>query len=483
MSFLGIDLGTSGLRALLVDRSGRAIATAERNYETQHPHAGWSEQDPRKWTQALEAVVEELAATQSTFADLSGVAVSGHMHGAVLIDDQGTLIRPCILWNDTRSHAEAARLDAAPHVRALSGNIVFPGFTAPKLEWLRTHEPDNFARVAKVLLPAGYLNWYLTGEFVADMSDSAGTSWLDVGARDWSDPLLNAGHMRRDQMPRLVEGCAVTGQLRPALARAWGLKKPVVVAGGAGDNAAAACGIGALSKGKGLVSLGTSGVLLVARDGYTSAPETALHTFCHAVSDRWYQMGVMLSAANSLNWLTKISEKTSAQLTQALGDDLKPPGRELFLPYLSGERTPHNDADIRGAFTGLGTETDLADMTLAVLAGVAFGFRDSAEAMKATGLQVDKLFAIGGGTASRYWVKLLATILEVPLSLPEGAEFGAALGAARLAMVATTGDAPKDMMGPPIVREVIEPNTKLSADYEIAYLRFKSAYPAIQTVQ
>jgi xylulokinase len=256
----------------------------------------------------------------------------------VLIDDQGTPIRPCILWNDTRSHAEAARLDAIPQVRALSGNIVFPGFTAPKLEWVRTHEPDDFARVAKVLLPAGYLNWYLTGDFVANMSDSAGTSWLDVGARDWSDPLLNAGHMRRDQMPRLVEGCAIAGQLRPALARALGLKKPVVVAGGAGDNAAAACGIGALSEGKGLVSLGTSGVLLVARDGYVPAPEAALHTFCHAVPDRWYQMGVMLSATNSLNWLAKISGQTPTQLTQALGDDLEPPGRELFLP-LSFRRT------------------------------------------------------------------------------------------------------------------------------------------------
>ena len=319
MAYLGIDLGTSGLRALLVDADGVPLASAERHYDIAHPHPGWSEQDPADWIDALDGAVEELRANCPEFTGLRGIGVAGHMHGATLLDASDAVLRPCILWNDTRSHAEAARLDSTDGVRALSGNIVFPGFTAPKLEWVRAHEPEVFERVAKVLLPAAYLNLYLTGDHVADMSDSAGTSWLDVGARDWSDRLLDAGHMRRDQMPRLVEGAAEAGRLREALCSKWGLKGPVSVAGGAGDNAAAACGIGALAEGDGFVSLGTSGVLLAARDGYRPAPETALHTFCHAVPGQWYQMGVMLSATDSLNWLARIAGCKPADLTTGLG--------------------------------------------------------------------------------------------------------------------------------------------------------------------
>ncbi|MCP1169133.1 FGGY family carbohydrate kinase, partial [Limimaricola sp. ASW11-118] len=222
MSYLGIDLGTSGLRALLVDEAGQPIGSAERAYAAAHPHPGWSEQDPADWIAALDGAVEELRQAHPAFAQLAGIGVAGHMHGATLLDASDRVIRPCILWNDSRAHEEAARLDAIEGVRALSGNIVFPGFTAPKLEWLRAHEPENHARMAKVLLPAAYLNLYLTGEHVADMSDSAGTSWLDVGARDWSEKLLDAGGMRRDQMPRLVEGSAQAGTLRAELAARWG---------------------------------------------------------------------------------------------------------------------------------------------------------------------------------------------------------------------------------------------------------------------
>lgn len=483
MAYLGIDLGTSGLRALLVDADGVPLGSAERSYEMRAPHPGWSEQDPRDWTRALASSVEELRAAHPVFSTLRGIAVAGQMHGAVLLDHTDAVIRPCILWNDSRSHREAAALDAMAEARELSGNMVFPGFTAPKLEWLRRHEPDNHARVAKVLLPAGYLNWFLTGDYVADMSDSAGTSWLDVGARDWSESLLANGHMRREQMPRLVEGCAPAGQLRPDLARAWGLTGPVVVAGGAGDNAAAACGIGALGEGQGFVSLGTSGVLLLARDGYHPAPETALHTFCHALPNRWYQMGVMLSATNSLNWLARISGQRPDELTNALGDRLQPPGPERFLPYLSGERTPHNDANIRAAFTGLGTQSTLADLTRAVMVGVAFGLRDCAEAMKAAGAGIGALHAIGGGAASRYWVQLIGTVLGVPLMLPDSGEFGAALGAARLAMVAATGAAPEAVMRPPRQKKEIQPDLRHAAEYEDAYARFKASYLAIRSVQ
>ena len=483
MAYLGIDLGTSGLRALLVGDDGAPIGATERHYDVAHPHSGWSEQDPASWIAALEGAMADMASAHPEFTSVKGIGVAGHMHGATLLDEAGEVLRPCILWNDTRSHREAAILDATDRVRALSGNIVFPGFTAPKLEWVRGNEPEVFARVAKVLLPAAYLNFYLTGDYVADMSDSAGTSWLDVGVRDWSDLLLEAGHMRRDQMPRLVEGSEAAGELRGDLAAKWGLSGPVTVAGGAGDNAAAACGIGALGEGQGFVSLGTSGVLLSARDGYRPAPETALHTFCHAVPERWYQMGVMLSATDSLNWLARIAGTTPKDLTAPLGNALSAPGRVRFLPYLSGERTPHNDADIRGSFTGLAAETTRDDMTRAVLEGVAFGLRDSFEALKATDARMDALIAIGGGTGSRYWVQLIATVLGVPLHLPGGGEFGAALGAARLGLVAATGAAPESVMTMPQISETVDPVSGLQAAMDDAYIAFRAAYPGIKSVQ
>ncbi|MDO8883936.1 MAG: xylulokinase [Pseudotabrizicola sp.] len=483
MSFLGIDLGTSGLRALLVGEDGRPIGAAERSYEARRRFPGWSEQDPADWIAALEAAVAELRTNYPDFAQLRGIGVSGQMHGATLLDKDSKVLRPCILWNDMRSHVQAARLDVMVDVRALSGNIVFPGFTAPKLEWLRENEPEVHARVAKVLLPAAYLNFYLTGEFVADMSDSAGTSWLDVGGRHWSDQLLSAGHMRRDQMPDLVEGTQEAGRLRSEVLRAWGLSGPVSVAGGAGDNAAAACGIGALRQGQGFVSLGTSGVLLAARDGYRPAPETAVHTFCHAIPGRWYQMGVMLAATDSLNWLARITESKPASLTAPLGPTLQAPSRVRFLPYLAGERTPHNDSEIRGSFTGLGLATSREDLTRAVLEGVAFGLRDSFEALQETGATVENLIAIGGGTASHYWLKLIATVLHMPLSLPVGGEFGAALGAARLAICAATGADPEQVMQMPGIGETIDPDIDLQARFDAEYSAFRASYPAIRSVQ
>ena len=483
MAYLGVDLGTSGLRALLVDAGGTPLGAAERAYEVQHPQSGWSEQDPSEWIAALEGAVAELRAAHPEFAGLRGIGVAGHMHGATLLDAAGEVIRPCILWNDTRSHVEAAALDAMEGVRNISGNIVFPGFTAPKLAWVRAHEPQNFARVAKVLLPAAYLNFQLTGGYFADMSDSAGTAWLDTRARGWSEALLDAGGMRRDQMPDLLEGSEAGGRLKPELAARWGLSGPVVVAGGAGDNAAAACGIGAMNEGQGFVSLGTSGVLLAARDGYRPAPETALHTFCHAVPGRWYQMGVMLSATDSLNWLARITGSTPRQLVAPLGEVLHAPGRVRFLPYLSGERTPHNDAEIRGSFTGLGAETTRDDLTRAVLEGVTFGLRDSQSALEATGLRLQRLIAIGGGSGSRYWLKLIATALNVTLELPSGGEFGAALGAARLGMVASGDHLVEDAMTKPPTGEEITPEPALIAPFDEAYQRFRATYGAVRSVQ
>lgn len=483
MSFLGIDLGTSGLRALLVDDSGTPVGSAERHYAVSNPHPGWSEQDPADWIAALDGAVAELRSRFPEFAGLKGIGVAGHMHGATLLDASGKVLRPCILWNDVRSEREAAQLDGTDRVRELSGNTVFPGFTAPKLAWVRNNEPGVFAKVHKVLLPAAFLNHYLTGEYVADMSDSAGTSWLDVGTRAWSDHLLKAGEMRLDQKPRLVEGSERAGTLRPDLAANWGVGLDVVVAGGAGDNAAAACGIGALTEGAGFVSLGTSGVILVARNSYAAAPDAAVHTFCHAVPGHWYQMGVMLSATDSLNWLSRITGNSPADLTHALGDEVQPPGAVRFLPYLSGERTPHNDSQIRGGFTGLSTGTTTADLTRAVLEGVAFGLRDSLQALQSTGVDIQSLMAIGGGSASTYWLKLIATVLNVPLLLPSGREFGAALGAARLGLLAATGRAVQDVLSAPEISETILPEKRLGATMHDAYGAFKCAYPGLRQIQ
>ncbi|WP_282028788.1 xylulokinase [Paracoccus marcusii] len=482
MSFLGIDLGTSGLRALLVDDAGQPIGSTERHYDVAHPHPGWSEQDPADWITALQGAVADLRAAHPQFSSLRGIGVAGHMHGACVLDAQDRVLRPAILWNDTRSHVEADALDADPRFRALTGNIVFPGFTAPKLAWMAAHEPDLFAQAARVLLPAAYLNLWLTGEAVGDLSDASGTSWLDTGARDWSSDLLAATGMTRAQMPRLVEGAAAAGRLRADLAAEWGLSGSVTVAGGAGDNAAAACGIGAMAEGAGFVSLGTSGVLLAARDGYAPAPDTALHSFCHAVPGRWYQMGVMLAATDSLNWLGRVTGATPAQLTADLGP-LRAPGPVRFLPYLSGERTPHNDPAIRGSLTGLAAATDRNDLTRAVLEGVAFGLADSLVALQSTGARPTRLMAIGGGARSRYWLEVIATALDVTLTLPEDGDFGAALGAARLGMVAAEAGTVEQVMTAPRVTAEIAPDAGLRDAFAAAHRAYRAAYPAIRAIQ
>lgn len=481
--FLGLDLGTSGFRALLVDGAGAPVAVAEASYPVSHPHAGWSEQNPQDWIDACcEAVGTLRREAPSEMAALRGIGLSGQMHGAVLLGDDDKVLRPAILWNDTRAHDEAAALDATPRVRDLSGNIVFPGFTAPKLLWVRTHEPEIFDKVSKVLLPKDYLRLWLTGAHVSDMSDAAGTTWLDVGGRCWSDDLLSAGGMRRDQMPGLVEGSEISAQIRPALAADWGVSAKVAVVGGGGDNAAAACGVGALSEGDGFVSLGTSGVLLAARDSYAPMPATAVHTFCHAVPGRWYQMGVILAATDSLNWLAGNLQSDPASLAGRLGDRIDGPGGVTFLPYLSGERTPYNDSAVRGAFVGLDIATGPAALTQAVMEGVAFALADSLAALTSSGADLKRLLAIGGGANSRYWVELLATVLDLPIDLPEAGEFGAALGAARLAICGVTGAAPTEVMTPPKRAETIAPRTGLTAAYQQAYARYRALYPSIKAL-
>ncbi len=481
--FLGLDLGTSSLKALLIDDNQRIIASTTADLDVSRPMDGWSEQAPGDWITACETVMNDLQASHSKeLSSVSGIGLSGHMHGATLIDQADQVLRPCMLWNDTRSHAEAATLDARPEFRDIAGNIVFPGFTAPKVEWVRLNEPKIFEKTAKILLPKDYLRLWLTGTHVSEMSDAAGTAWLDVAARDWSDELLAACNLTRDHMPSLVEGSAASGGLRKTLADQWGMTADVVVAGGAGDNAASAAGVGAIASGDAFVSLGTSGVLFAANDAYRPKPESAVHTFCHAFPDTWHQMGVILSATDALNWYAGITGTDAATLTQELGDTLQGPSDVTFLPYLSGERTPHNDASIRGSFSHLSHATSRQDLTRAVLDGVAFALADNLDALASTGTKLDRVLAVGGGSRSTYWLEVIATTLDVPVDVPVGGDFGAALGAARLGMIAATGAAPAQVCTKPEIAQSVTPNKGLSGAYAQARERFRASYPAMSAL-
>lgn len=475
--YIGLDLGTSGVKGLLIDADQKVIDEAHAGLEVQRPHPGWSEQSPAAWIAATSEVLDALVSRHS-LARVRAIGLSGQMHGATLLDAADNVLRPCILWNDTRAHVEAAELDAQPAFRAISGNIVFPGFTAPKLLWVRNNEPEIFAKVARVLLPKDYLRLWLTGEFASEMSDSAGTSWLDTGARDWSDTLLGACDLGRAQMPALVEGNAVSGHLRPEITAHWGFGSRVAVAGGGGDNAASAVGMGAVKAGQGFVSLGTSGVLLVACDSYSPDPATSVHTFCHAMPGTWHQMGVILSAADSLNWYSGLVGKPASELTGNLGS-LQAPGRPLFLPYLGGERTPHNDAQIRGALIGIEHATDTAAGTRAVIEGVTHAIRDCYDALTATGTTIDSLIAVGGGSRSDYWLKAIATSLGLPVLCPEAGDFGAAFGAARLALMADTG-AGAEIATPPRIARTIAPDPALTDAFAEAHHRYAATYKALK---
>lgn len=481
--YLGLDLGTSGVKALLIDGDQKIIGSANGSLDVSRPHPGWSEQDPEHWVRATKEAVAGLKAKfPKELGAVKGIGLSGQMHGATLLDADDKVLRPCILWNDTRSHKEAASLDANPIFRKLTGNIVFPGFTAPKLAWVKNNEPEIFAKVAKVLLPKDFLRLWLTGEHISEMSDSAGTSWLDTGARKWSAELLAATDLSENQMPLLVEGTDEAGKLRGELLSEWGMADGVVVAGGAGDNAASAIGMGTVSHGSAFVSLGTSGVLFAATDSYLPKPESAVHAFCHALPKTWHQMGVILSATDALNWHSKVSGKPAADLVNELGDTLKAPSGVTFLPYLSGERTPHNDAVIRGAFLGLEHESSRAVLTQAVLEGVTFAIRDNLEALKSAGTQIKRVTAIGGGSRSRYWLSSIATSLGVPVDIPADGDFGAAFGAARLGLIAATGADPVAVCTAPKTETTIDPVAGLSEAYEAAYGRYRAAYPAIRAL-
>ncbi len=477
--FLGIDIGTSSAKAVLTDADGAVVATAARPCAVSRPHPLWSEQDPEDWVAAAVGAVDDLVEQRpDAVAAVAGIGFSGQMHGAVLLGRDGRVLRPAILWNDGRAHRQCARLEASlPDFRAISGNIAMPGFTAPKLLWVAEEEPEIFAATAKVLLPKAYVRWRLTGAMVEEMSDASGTLWLDVAGRRWSDDLLAATGLSRAHMPDLAEGSAPVARLSADVARRWGMREPPVIAGGAGDCAASAVGLGAIAPGDAFLSLGTSGVLWKTTDRYQPNPARAVHAFCHALPGVWHQMGVMLSAAASLAWAAGVLGAPEATLLEPLGDRVDGPSPVAFLPYLSGERTPHNDATVRGLFAGLAADTGRDALVQAVLEGVAFAARDTLAALGEGGAAPTAIDLAGGGSRSRLWARICADALGLTVHRIEDGEVGAALGAAHLGRMAATGEEAARVCRKPRRLESFQPDPARAAAYTRAWERWRRLYP------
>ncbi|MBV7259058.1 xylulokinase [Erythrobacter crassostreae] len=469
--WLGIDLGTSGVKSVIVDEDGAVLSQSTAALSVQRPNPLWSEQAPAAWWEATKASIICLPEKQR--ASVKGIGLSGQMHGAVLLDKTDVVLRPAILWNDGRSAPYCAALD--PMARKFTGNLAMAGFTAPKLSWVRENEPEIFSATRKVLLPKDYLRLLLTGEKASEMSDASGTLWLDVAERRWSPEMLAATGMDERYMPALVEGAEVSGKLRRAVADELGL--PVVpVAGGAGDQAAGAIGAGVTDPGQAFLSLGTSGVVFAASGGFEPAPENGVHAFCHALPDRWHAMTVMLSAAACLDWVTRLTGFTDvpSALEAAAYNDTPASKLPLFLPYLSGERTPHNNPSAKGVFFGMSQETGPAELVRSTLEGVGFGLRDGLDAMAS---KPDQLSVIGGGAQSEHWAQILADILVVPLIYRDGASVGPANGAARLARLAVTADSVADVCTQPPEQSRFCPKS----NQDDRFAKFRSLYPALKS--
>lgn len=477
--FLGIDLGTSSVKAVIVDADERVQAQASAPLEVSRPRPGWSEQDPEWWWTATRAAV--LALPAALRRAVRGIGLSGQMHGAVLLDARAAVLRPAILWNDGRSEAQCALLERLePRAREITGNLAMPGFTAPKLLWVREHEPELFARTARVLLPKDWLRLRLTGEAVSDLSDAAGTLWLDVERRDWSDAMLAATGLARRHMPALVEGSAPSAPVSPAVAADLGLDR-VPVAGGAGDNAASAVGSGAIAPGDALLSLGTSGVLFVVTDRFRPNPGRAAHAFCHALPRTWHQMAVLLSAASALERAATLAGYADVPAAAAAAAERGlHAGTPLFLPYLAGERTPHNDAAARGVFFGLDATTGRADLVVAAMEGVAHAFADGLDTLLQAGGEPREISLVGGAARLDGWAGLLASALGRPLVRREGGEVGAAFGAARLGRLAATGESPAALCRPPPVERVFEPDAALAPRLARRRAQFQSLYQQLR---
>jgi len=471
-ALVGLDVGTTGVKAIAISPDGEVLGRAEHVYPLSTPQPGWSEQDPADWWQAAEAALAEVCAGR----EVAGIGLSGQMHGLVALDEEDRVLRPAILWNDQRTAVECVEIEervGLERLIALTGNRALTGFTAPKLLWLRRHEPETYARIRHVLLPKDYVRLRLTGERAIDVADASGTLLLDVAHRRWSAEVLTALGLPGEWLPSLLESPEVSGRTPHG----------TPVAAGAGDQPAAALGVGIDAPGPVSVVLGTSGVVLAALPEYRADPEARVHAFCHAVPGAWQAMGVMLSAAGSLLWLRDVAAP-GVDFGRLLDEAARwAPGAEglTFLPYLAGERTPHADPDARGAFVGLELRHDRGALVRAVLEGVAFGLRDSLELLRGLGVRADRGRASGGGARGRLWLEIVASVLDIPLELTtveEGSAFGAALlgGVAGRVFV----DVHEAVSRCVRIREVVEPDAGWAAAYEELYPFYRSLYPTLK---
>ncbi|HEK2095205.1 TPA: xylulokinase [Proteus mirabilis] len=482
--YLGLDLGTSSVKAIIMNEQGDVVASHSIPLTLSRPHPQWSEQDPQAWWQATDEAIKQLSRTQP-MEQIQAIGLSGQMHGAVLLDAQQNILRPAILWNDGRSVKQCLRLAKQyPQFKEITGNLVMPGFTAPKLQWVAENEAEIFCQIAHVLLPKDFLRWKMSGNFASDMSDAAGTLWLDMQKRDWSDELLAATGLSRCQMPTLFEGNQITGYLLPEIAKKWQMKQVPIIAGG-GDNAAGAIGVGVYQPGQGMLSLGTSGVYFVVSEKFLQNSDNAVHSFCHALPQTWHLMSVILSAASCLDWvcqLTGISDVGAMfkEVEQHAYSD----SSLLFLPYLSGERTPYNNADAKGVFWGLTHQHQRADLCRAVLEGVSFALRQGIEVADKAGQHADNITLIGGGARSEYWRQLLADITGKTLDYRQGGDVGPALGAARLAQLAINpAHLSQIILSQPKLETRHVPNLEKHKAYQDKYNAFKKLYTLIETMK
>lgn len=482
--YLGIDLGTSSVKAIIMNDQGDVVASHSVSLAISRPHPQWSEQDPLQWWQATEDAILQLG-HHYPMDQIKAIGLSGQMHGAVLLDAQQTVLRPAILWNDGRSFKQSQMLETQyPQFRKITGNLVMSGFTAPKLQWVAEHEPEIFQRIAHVLLPKDFLRWKMSGNFASDMSDSAGTLWLDMQKRDWSDVLLNATGLTRRQMPTLFEGNQITGYLLADIAKKWQMKQVPIIAGG-GDNAAGAIGVGVYQPGQAMLSLGTSGVYFVVSEKFLQNSDNAVHSFCHALPNTWHLMSVMLSAASCLDWVCQLTGIDSVStMFEEVEHATFADSPLLFLPYLSGERTPYNNPNAKGVFWGLTHEHQRADLCQAVLEGVSFALRQGIEVAENAGQFADNITLIGGGARSDYWRQLLADITGKNLDYRQGGDVGPALGAARLAQLAVSPvHLSRVILSQPKLEKRHIPNLEKHKTYEKKYHAFKKLYSLIDTME
>ncbi|UII68986.1 xylulokinase [Pseudomonas sp. HN11] len=478
---LGIDLGTSELKAILLDLDGTVLAHAGVRLSVSRRHSGWSEQAPQEWWQACLQALAQLRA-HAAFTRVACIGLSGQMHGAVLLGADDRVLYPAILWDDSRAIAQAQQLGAG--FADVTGSLPMAGLTAPKLLWLKQHEPDVFKAIDCVLSPKDYLRLRLSGERISEMSDAAGTLWLDVAHREWFSPMLRATGLAPEQMPRLIEGGAASARLT---ATDLGLSTDVVIAGGGGDNPVAAVGIGAINAGDGFITLGTSAAIVAITDHAAGNPASAVHSFCHALPNRWYTMGAMLAGASCLRWVTRL---TGAKDEQTLLDQVQaqlpikqpvPLTTPLFLPYLAGERTPHNDPLLRGGFMGLGHDCTPAMLGYAVMEGVGFGLLDALRAVQSAGAGVGACALVGGGARSEYWAQLLANILQREIFTLHGSELSACIGAAKLGFL-SIGQGEKLVQAGMRVKARYLPDATQQAALEARYRKFQGLLAAAKTL-